>query len=256
MLPNPGFDTLLRREINSLPLPPPTEWIPAMGGSHPASTAAWALGGIALIAAAVIGGTAVREWRMSGGTAADSGADATRGPLSSPRIIDRPRVLQLPIAVRHPELGFNIVLPANWREDDSRAPSGSSSILGRVTFTARSAEQQAELLDRYARSQAPGRPIELPWDVSVTLWSDDGTGVEQFARTRGCASACTLTTAVINGTMFVTTVTDALTQRHAFYVQRPHGLLEFSYIIGGAADQPTGVTPETLGGIVHSVGLP
>ena len=256
MLPNPGFDTLLRREIDRLPLPPRDEWIPAKGRSHPASVTAWVLVGAVLFAAAAMGGTALREWRLPSGNAADSSATAARNPLSSLRVIDQPRTIQLPpSAVRRPDLGFNILLPSGWREADDLAP-GASAMLGRVTLTARSVEQRAALVNRYTQAQAPARPIELPWDVTFTLWADDGAAVEQFARARGCASTCTVTTTVINGTTFIATVTDGVAQRHGFYVRRPQGLIELAYIIGSASDQPAGVTPETLEAIVRSVGLP
>jgi hypothetical protein len=260
MLPNSGFESVLRREIDSLPLPPEAEWMPSSTG--PASGPLWATGGVLLIVAAVIGGNAAREWRQAAQPEAGSPATVSStprvGPTALPTVVDGRGVAPVPIVARHPELGFNLVLPGDWRraEDLWRVLYREYPLVGRVSYTARSPAEQAELLKRLGNRDAAELPWELPWDVSIAIWSNDGITAEQFARLRGgCGPTCTVSSTVIKSTTFLTTV-DAVTGRHAFYAQRPNGLLVVSYIVGSAADQPTGVSSQTLENIVRSIGSP
>jgi hypothetical protein len=243
MLHNPGIETVLRRELDSLPLPPEEQWLPDSDRGGRWSTAGWLIAGTLLIAIALVAGPAV-------GARIGEGAAASRPPLVRPTILD-PRVEPLRNAVRNAALGYNVLLPANWRESGRWAlVPGDASLIGIATYTARSPEQELALIGRY------GALAKLPWDITVEMWSRNGLSALGWARTRGgCSATCTVGNAEIRGVSFLTTV-DAATGVHFFYVERGDRVLAFSFIVGVAAEQPAGVTQDMLEEIVRSVGLP
>lgn len=243
---NPSIESMLRRELDSLPLPPESEWVPASGRRSGWGTTLWFATGIAVIALALLAGPALRDWR----DLRSEGSAARPTPLVLPTVVDGVGVSPLRNVSQHPELGFNLVLPANWRETGRSTFSGASVLIGRITYTAHSKDTEAALLSRY------GATAKLPWDVVVELWAAGGMTANEWARDRGgCGSGCAMGTTTIYGSEFVTTV-DGATGAHAFYVLRGERILVLSYVIGNAAEQPEGVTADTLDQIVRTVGLP
>jgi hypothetical protein len=248
MLRNPGIEGVLRRELDSLPLPSEDEWLPGSDRrSRSSMTAAWLVGGALLIAAALVAGPALREWRDS----QSEGQAARPTPLVRPTVIGGVGVAPLRNIHRNLTLGFNIVLPANWRESGRwRLVPGDAALLGVATYTAQSQEQELALLARY------GTLAKLPWDLTAEMWSSNGLSPLEWAQTRGdCSATCVVGTTKINGVDFLTTV-DSRTGLHYYYIQRGDRVLAFSFIVGSATDQPEGVTADALEQIVRSVGLP
>lgn len=247
MLRNPGIESVLRQELDSLPLPPEEQWLPGRDRGGSWSTTAWLVAGGVLIAIALVAGPALRDWRE----AQSEGTAARPTPLVLPTVVDGRRVAPLLNVVRDPALGYNIVLPANWRESGrwEQVP-GDAMLIGRATYTAQSPDKLLALLDRY------GALAKLPWDFTAELWSSNGLSALEWARLRGgCSTTCTVGHTQINGVSFLTTA-DAATGLHSSYVTRGDRLLMFSYVVGSAAEQPEGVTVDTLEQIVRSVGLP
>jgi hypothetical protein len=248
MLRNPGIESVLRHELDSFPLPPEAEWFPRDHGEK-WSRAAWLISGTLLIVIALAAGRSLSDWRESRG----EGAAARPTPLVLPTVVGGQRVSPLPNIWRDPALGYNIVLPANWRESArSRMVLGEPdrSLIGRATYTAHTPQRELELIYRY------GFLAKVPWDVTAELWSTELPSAVDWARTRGgCVATCTIGNTRINGTDFVTAI-DSRTGMHAFYVLREDRLLAFSYIVGGPTEQPDGVTSNALEQIVRSVGLP
>jgi hypothetical protein len=245
-MPNPTIESALRRELDSLPLPPESEWLPASGRRSGWGTTLWVATGVAVVALALVSGPALRDWRES----RSEGVAARPTPLVLPTVIDGRGVSPLRNVSRHPELGFNLVVPANWRETESTSFSGALVLIGRVTYTAHARDAEAALLRRY------GTTAKLPWDVVVELWAAGAMTASEWARDRGdCGAGCALGTTTINGSEFVTSVNNA-TGAHAFYVLRGDRILVLSYMIGSAVERPEGVTAETLDQIVRTVGLP
>ena len=248
MLHNPGIEGVLRRELDSLPLPSEEEWLPGSDRHGRSSlTVAWLVGGALLIAAALVAGPALREWRASH----SEGQAARPTPLVRPTVIGGVGIAPLRNIHRNPTLGFNIVLPANWRESGRwQSVPGDAALLGIATYTAQSPESELALLTRY------GTLAKLPWDVTAEMWSSNGLSPLEWARTRGgCSANCVVGNARINGVDFLTTV-DSVTGLHYYYVQRGDRVLAFSFIVGSAADQPEGVTADALDQIMRSIGLP
>jgi hypothetical protein len=248
MLRNPGVEGVLRRELDSLPLPSEEQWLPSRDGrASVRSTAAWVVAGTLLIAAALLAGPALREWRDS----QSEGQAARPTPLTRPTVVNGVGVAPLRNMVQNPTLGYNIVLPANWRASARwQLVPGDATLIGVATYTAQSSQQELALLNRY------GTLARLPWDITAELWSRDGLTALEWARIRGgCSATCTIGNTRINGVDFLTTV-DAVTGIHFFYVERGDRVLAFSFIIGSTADQPDGVTADTLEQIVRSIGLP
>lgn len=243
MFPNPGIESVLRRELDSLPLPSETEWIPSGSARQGWSAAAW----IAL--AAVLAPTAIVVGPMLADRAGTASQTApSRTPLVLPTVVDGRGVAPLPNAVRHPELGFNLLVPANWRET-TRPTAPEPGLLGRITLTAQTADREAALLATY------GAAAKLPWDLTIEVWAADQSAI-QLARFRAaCPPSCTLGTTVIYGVEYVTS-RDTVTGRNAFYVARPDRVLVLTYVIGAPAEQPSGVSADVLEWIVRSVGLP
>ncbi|MDP9282507.1 MAG: hypothetical protein M3P38_10475 [Chloroflexota bacterium] len=248
MLPNPGIEGVLRRELDSLPLPSEEQWLPGPNryGRAP-TTAAWLVGGTMLIAAALVAGPALRDWRDS----QSEGQAARPTPLVRPTVVNGVGVAPLRNMLRNPTLGYNIVLPADWRESGRwQSVPGDAALIGVATYTAHSPERELALLARY------GTLAKLPWDVTAELWSSNGLSPLEWARNRGgCSATCIVGNTKINGVNFLTTV-DSVTRVHYYYVERGDRVLAFSFIVGSAADQPEGVTADTLEQIVRSVGLP
>ena len=241
-----GIEGVLRGELDSLPLPPEDQWLPSRSGRS-GWTAAWFVAGALLIVAALFFGPALRDWRSS----QNEGTAARPTPLVTPTVINGIGVAPLRNAVRNERMGFNILLPANWRESARwQQVPGDATLIGVATYTAQSAEKESALLARY------GLLAKLPWDVTAELWARNGMSALDWAQARGaCGATCTPGTTRIKGVDFVTTV-DAQTGLHRFYVERGDRILAFSYIVGSAADQPDAVTADTLEQIVRSVGLP
>lgn len=243
---NPRIETMLRRELDSLPLPPESDWVPTTGRTSGWGTTLWLATGLAVVVLVLVGGPALRDWRDS----RSEGAAARPTPLVLPTVIDGIGVSPLRNVSRHPELGFNILLPANWRETARSTSTGAFLVLiGRVTYTAHSQDAEAALLSRYS---ATGK---VPWDVVVEVWAAGAMSAGDWARERGgCGVGCGMGTTTIRGSQFVTTV-DGATGAHAFYALRGDRILVISYVIGDVAEQPQGVTADTLEQIVQSVGL-
>ena len=251
MLRNPGIEIVLRRELDSLPLPPNEEWLPRnrrAGGAW--STAGVLAAGILLIVIAVVVGPAIREWRED----QTQGNAARPTPRVLPTVVDGIGVSPLRNAVRNPTLGYNILLRANWRESArwQQVPPVSiePTLIGRATYTARSIDQERETLGRY------GALAKLPWDLTAEAWSSDGLNTLEWLRAYGgCVATCTVGSTRIKGVDFLTSV-DAASGLHAFYVTRGDRVLAFSYIVGSAAEQPGGVTIDILDQAIQSIGLP
>jgi hypothetical protein len=252
MLRNSGIESVLRRELDSLPLPPESQWFPGRHRRSQWSTAAWLIGGAAMIGIALIAGPLLRDWRelQAEGTA------ARPTPLVLPTVIGGVGVSPLRNVMRNQALGYNILLPANWRESPrGQSPGPDPTLVGRATYTARSAEAEAAVLQRFGHLRLERFPT-LPWDVTAELWTRGGLDALEWARMQGrCSATCTVGSARINGVDFLTTVEPA-TDTHTFYAERDDRVLVFLYVVGNAADQPAGVTLDTLEQIVRSVGLP
>jgi hypothetical protein len=246
-MPNPSIESVLRRELDSLPLPPEFQWVPTSGRGSGWSTTLWFATGVAVIALALVSGPALRDWRDS----RSEGVAARPTPLVLPTVIDGIGISPLRNISQHPDLGFNLLVPANWRETERTSFTvGALVLIGRATYTAHARDAEAALLSRY------GASTKLPWDVVVELWAAGGMTAREWARgPGGCGSGCALGTTTISGSEFVTSV-DSATGAHAFYVLRGDRILVLSYMIGNAAERPEGVTADTVDQIVRSVGLP
>lgn len=245
---NPSIESILRHELDSLPLPPQSQWVPERPRTSGWRTTLWFATGIAVVAVALIAGPMLRDWRES----QRNGVAARPTPLVLPTVVDGRLISPLSHISQHPELGFNLVLPANWRDTGRWTFSGRSPApIAGVTYTAQTPEMEGTLLNRY------GTTARLPWDVVVEVWAAGGMTASDWARERGgCAAGCTRGTTTIHGTEFVTSV-DSATGAHAFYVLRGSDrILVLSYVVGAATEQPQGVTADTLDQIVRSVGLP
>jgi hypothetical protein len=242
MLRNPGIESVLRRELDSLPLPPEEQWLPDRDGGH-WSSAAWLLTGSLLIGVALVAGPAV-------GALLTQGAAASRPPLVRPTVLASRPIAPLPNLIVNTALGYSLLLQANWRESGRwQSIPGDAALLGVATYTARSSQQELALLNRY------GPLAKVPWDLTAEMWSRNGMSTLDWARVRGgCAATCTVGNAQIRGVSFLTTV-DAATGVHFYYVERGDRVLAFSFIVGTPAEQPQRVTQDTLEEIVRSVGL-
>jgi hypothetical protein len=247
-----GIESVLRRELDSLPLPPEEKWLPGRDRGAPWSTAAWVIAGALLIAIALVGGPFLRDWRAAQG----EGTAARPTPLVLPTVVNGIGVSPLRHVLRNTTLGYNILLPANWRESArGQSPGPDPLLVGRATYTAHSPEAEDALLQKFGHLRLERFPT-LPWDITVELWSRGGLGPLDWAKAQGrCSATCTIGSTQINGTSFLTTV-EAATGTHTFYVERGDRVLVFLYVVGSAAEQPEGVTRDTLEQIVRSVGLP
>jgi hypothetical protein len=247
MLPSSNIDSLLQRELDSLPLPPEEQWFPR--GTRRAgawSIAGWAIAGTIVIALAFVAGPALRDWRDTRDASA-----ARPTPPVLPTVVGGHGIAPLPNEIRNTALGYNIVLPANWRESArwSGQIPGDPSLIGRATYTARTPQQEEVLLARDPLAR-------LPWDLTAELWASGGLASLDWARLHGgCAATCIVDNREIHGVNFLTTV-DSTSGLHAFYVSRGDRLLVFSYVAGTTAELPAGVTVDTLPEIVMNVGLP
>ncbi|TMC79195.1 MAG: hypothetical protein E6J09_02510 [Chloroflexi bacterium] len=134
MLPELSIERIFRREIDSLPLPPEGSWIP---DRHTARRSIQ-LTALVLAATVVLVLGAVVTARDVGDAAA-SGRRVTT-PLV---IIPRPTCLRGGCSVyRSDAFGYGIVIPGNWRvQDSSRLGRSDPSLLDRVEFTARTSEE-------------------------------------------------------------------------------------------------------------------
>jgi hypothetical protein len=66
------FDALLERELDTLPVPPESEWMPPEASRSTGLRAVWVISGTVIIVAAAVGGAALREWRQDHSLVASS----------------------------------------------------------------------------------------------------------------------------------------------------------------------------------------
>jgi hypothetical protein len=271
MLPELTIERVFRRELDSLPVPNEQLWLP-IRTRRPSSIVAAAVAGAALVLA-LAAGALVRE-ASSAATQPRVAVTATPSVLPTcapPAFGANGRCVTLvPNAVRNPALGYNLVIPGDWREaqippgfepfvrDNPRvAPSLTGPfLLERHVFTARSPREWVHVTS----SAAP------PWDLEVQIWDRQGRTAFEWSLTFGPCdrsvpnfgiSACVDGIETIHGAPFVVTTVSTLhgSQTTSYYLERGDQMLILRYWTDPTVEPPAGVTEATLESIVRSIGL-
>src|SRR5437879_11770665 len=137
MLPELSIERVFRRELDDLPLPPESSWVPARATvRRPVSLTAIVIAATLVL---VLGAVSfVRE-------APDAAATGRRVTTTPLLVIPRPTCLRGGCNVyRSDAFGYGISIPGGWRvQDSSRRGLGGSdpSLLDRVQFASRKREQ-------------------------------------------------------------------------------------------------------------------
>src|SRR5438067_11731774 len=135
MLPELSIERVFRRELDDLPLPPESSWVPArVTVRRPVSLTA-----IVIAATLVLVLGAVSFVREAPDAAATGRRVVTTPLLNAPR----PACLRGGCNVyRSDAFGYGISIPRDWRvQDSSRLGRSDPSLLDRVEFTARTPEE-------------------------------------------------------------------------------------------------------------------
>jgi hypothetical protein len=272
MFPELSIERIFRRELDSLPVPDEPLWVPNRRARNPAVVAIVVVSAAFLLAVAALG--LIRE---ANGAATQPRGVASPPPTLPARASCVPSAVSangrcvtfLPNAVRNPAQGYNLTIPANWRE--AQMPPGTEPFVPdrpnrQISLTA------PFLLDRHvftARSTQEGKvngdavPV---WDLDVQVWDRQGRTALDWSLTFGpCdhsvvtfgTSACVERTEMIRGVaVIVTTVYNLHGPRGtSYYLERGDQMLILRYWSDPSAASPEGVTEGTLEGIVQSIGL-
>jgi hypothetical protein len=273
MFPELSIERVFRRELDSLPLPDEQAWIPSR-----------TTGPSAILVVSVVSAALLLVVAAAGLIREDTGAATQpRGVASTPSL--RPRATceppaygangrcarPVPNGIRNPAFGYNLTIPGEWHE--ANMPSGTAPfvadrpnasgpslsapfLLDRKVFTARSPYEWVLTTDNAVPA----------WDLDVQVWDRQGRTALEWSRMFGPCdppvpnygiSHCTQRTEVIRGgTFLVTTVTTFRgPQTTSYYLDRGDQMLILRYSTDPGVAPPSGVTPATLEGIVHSIGL-
>src|SRR5207247_7823483 len=173
MFPELSIERIIHREIDSLPLPPESSWVPnglSMRRSMP-------LTALVIWATAVLVLGAVLTARDAG-DAAGTGRRVVTTPLQD---LPRPTCLRGGCNVyRNDAFGYGIVIPRDWRvQDSSRFGLSDPSLLDRVEFTARTPEEWQLLA-------AVRVDLIAPWDLFVEVHDRNGFAASDWAWSDGC----------------------------------------------------------------------
>ena len=245
MLPELSIERIFRREIDSLPLPPESSWIPDRHTARRSIplTALVLAATVALVLGAVVAA------RDVGDAAATSRRGVTTTPLQN---LPRPTCLRGGCNVyRSDAFGYGIALPGDWRvvtpSLHGRTPPGGA--LERVEFTSQTPDEWILAFDA---------SLIVPWDVVVEVHERRGVLAMDRARGDGCgANPCVTGQATIGGSpAYVASwaVSPSL-RMHAYYVERGERILILRYVTGPGSEGPHGVTERTLEQIVGSIAL-
>jgi hypothetical protein len=246
MLPELSIERVFRREIDSLPLPSENSWIPDRQTARRSIplTALVLAATVALVLGAVV-------------TARDVGDAAASGRRVTTPLVIIPRLTCLRggcNVYRSDAFGFGIVIPENWRvQDSSRFGFGRSdpSLLDRVEFTARTPEEWQLLV---------GSRLDLiaPWDLFVEVHDRNGFAAMDWARSDGCGrNPCVVSETTLSQSPAYVASWSATTslEMHAYYIERGDRMLILRYVTGPGSEGPHGVTERTLEQIVGSIAL-
>ena len=278
MLPELSIERVFQRELDSLPVPAEQLWVPNGRGGGSAIVAVFVVGAALLLVIAATG--VIREATTP--ASQPRGVASTSSPTLRPPASCEPPAhgadgrctMLVPIAIRNPAFGYNLTIPGEWHE--TQMPPGTEPfvrdrpgsvpsltapfLLDRHVFTARSAQDWVYV----AGNLAPG--WDIAWDLDVQVWDRQGQSAVEWSRTFGPCdpavpafgiSGCTQRTEVIRGATFVVTTVSTLRgpETTTYYLDRGDQMLILRYSIDPTVAPPSGVTPATLEGIVHSIGL-
>lgn len=272
MFPELSIERAFQRELDSLPLPDERIWVPGRREGRSGIVAVTVVGAALILVLAAAG--LVRD--ASGAATQPRGAVSTPTSLPSRSTCAPPAfgangqcVTFVPNAVRNPAQGYNLTIPANWREVQmplgtqpfvpdrpNREPSLSAPfLLDRHVFSARSTQEW----------EASGNTASV-WDLDVQVWDRQGRNAVEWSFTFGPCdhsvpnygpSSCVERTEAIRGVTVLVTTVYSLHGSHvtSYYLERGDQMLILRYWSDASVASPEGVTEATLEGIVHSIGL-
>ena len=243
MFPELSIERIIHREIDSLPLPPESSWVPnglSMRRSIP-------LTALVICATAVLVLGAVLTAREAG-DAAGTGRRVVTTPLVN---LPRPTCLRGGCNVyRNDAFGYGIPLPAGWRVAPAlRGAKPPSGELDRVEFTGQSPDEWTHLV---------GLEVVAPWDLVVEVHDRRGILPMDWSRADGCGpNPCVVgETTLSQSPAYAVSWPISPSQRmHAYYVVRGDRMLILRYVTGPGAEGPHGVTERTLQEMVGSITL-
>jgi len=244
MLPELSIERIFRREIDSLPLPAESLWIP----DRQTARRSVPLTALVISATVVLVLGAIVTAREVG----DAAATARRGERTVPLpILPRPTCLRGDCNVyRSDAFGYGIVLPADWRDAPViRGGTPAAGELQRIEFT-------SQMPDEWTLAVGPG--LIVPWDVVVEVYERHGTLAMDWARADGCgANPCTVGQITLSqSAAYVASWPVSTSLRmHAYYIERGDRMLILRYVTGPGSEGPHGVTERTLEQIVGSIVL-
>jgi hypothetical protein len=260
MLPEQSIERVFRREIDALPVPAPAVWVPTGFGRRRLVAPVVAIAAALLvIAAAVITvdpGNAAGSHRVTqtlptlptrpGTTCPPDAASTPRGVCSAP----------VPVLIANGQLlGYNLVIPSNWREVSYFIPTSTPFLIARRIYTARGSDAGVLTMTE----DAPA------WDLDVQIWDRQGRSPLEWSRTFGnCgsqevsfATSCQTRSDVLRGMLVVVTTSSFMgrSDTTSYYVAHGDRMLILRYQADQTVTPPPGVTTDVLEGVIRSIGL-
>ena len=242
MFPELSIERIFHREIDSLPLPPESAWIP--NGLRARRSVP--LTALVICATAVLVFGAVITVRYAG-DAAGTGRRVTTPLVALPR----PTCLRGGCNVyRNDAFGYGIVLPADWRVAPARrGGTPPSTELDHVEFTGQTSDEWTHLV---------GVDVVVPWDLVVEVHERRGVLAMDWSRVDGCGlNPCLVGETRLSQAPAYTAswaISPSL-RMHAYYLERGDRMLILRYVTGPGTEGPHAVTERTLQEIVGSITL-
>jgi len=243
MFPELSIERVFHREIDSLPLPPESAWIPNGLGARRSIP----LTALVICATAVLVFGAVVTARDAGDAAA-TGRRVVTTPLVN---LPRPTCLRGACNIyRNDAFGYGIVLPADWRVAPAlRGVTPPNGELDRVEFTAQSSDEWTHLV---------GVDVVVPCALVVEVHDRRGVLAMDWSRVDGCGpNPCVVGETTLSQVPAYTAswaISPSL-RMHAYYLERGDRMLILRYLTGPDAAGPHGVTERTLQEMVGSITL-
>src|SRR6266550_6538428 len=243
MFPELSIERVFRREIDSLPLPPESSWVPQALSTRRSIR----LTAVVICATAVLVLGAVLTAREAGDAAATGRRVVTTPLVNLPRSACLRGVCNV---YRNDAFGYGIVLPADWRvAPPLRDATPPSSELDRVEFTAQSSAEWTHLV---------GLEVVAPWDLVVEVHDRRGILPMDWSRVDGCGpNPCVVGETRLSQVPAYTAswaISPSL-RMHAYYLERGDRMLILRYVTGPGTEGPHAVTERTLQEIVGSITL-
>jgi hypothetical protein len=247
--PELSIARVFQHELDTLPLPPESMWLPRIRSTERPTLFGAAVGVVALTSVIVITSVGLRTSPEATRVGSGGATPSPRASSCLDTLSERPCVHPLPNLYRNPTIGYNLAVSGQFRKVvDVIATPPVSGLLYRERYTVRPVDE-----DQAAVAQYGSLP---PWDFVVEIYEGRATTPGNRARLDGCGEECVTTqTTIRQEPTLAATWNAGVLQIHAYYIDRGNQVLVLKYATGPEQARPPSVNESDLQRIVETIGL-